>query len=75
MGIGIVETLITQTQLVDEMFDLLSTQMWLFAHEGLTDEAEELARAEGIYWSTREQLDGLLQYLDLRTLPNLDDDL
>ena len=65
--------LIAQTQLAEEMFDPLSTQMWLFAHEGLTDEAEELARAEGIFWSTREQLDGLLQYLDLRPLPELDD--
>ena len=74
-GIETLHILIEQTQLVEEMFDPLSTQMWLFAHEGLTDDAEELARAEGIYWSTREQLDGLLQYLDLRPLPDLDDDM
>lgn len=49
--------------------------MWLFAHEGLTKEAEELAKEQGILWSNREQLDGVLQYLDLRPLPNLDKSL
>lgn len=51
----------------------IAIQMWLFAHEGLTDEAVDLAKQEGIFWSTREQLDDLLTYLGLRILPQLDE--
>ena len=47
--------------------------MWLFAHEGLIREATELARKEDIFCSNREQVDGLLRYLDLRPLPVLDE--
>jgi hypothetical protein len=46
-------------------------RLWIFAHEGLTVEAEVFAREHRIFWSTREQFDGLLSHLGLRQLPEL----
>ena len=45
---------------------------WLFAHNGVTREAEKLLRRHHIYWSTRADLDALIQLTGLRALPNYD---
>ncbi|MBV7338143.1 hypothetical protein KFU94_59945 [Chloroflexi bacterium TSY] len=73
-GASVLRMLLEQAAIVQEERDPQSTRMWLFAHEGLTKEAAELAEQEGILWSNREQLDGLLTYLGLRPLPELDDE-
>lgn len=46
-------------------------QLWLFAHNGVTKEAERLLRKHGIYWSTRADLDALIQLTGLRKLPEV----
>ncbi|WP_446008011.1 hypothetical protein [Candidatus Electrothrix sp.] len=45
-------------------------RLWLFAYNGLTAEAEEYARAQGILWSAKEELNELLLLLGLRKLPD-----
>ncbi|HLC16844.1 MAG TPA: hypothetical protein VJL89_11535 [Thermodesulfovibrionia bacterium] len=46
-------------------------RMWLFSHDGLTEEAQELAAQRGVLWSSRAELDQLLAYLELRQLPDV----
>ncbi len=46
-------------------------RLWFFAHDGFTEEADALMREKGVFWSVREDLDGLLKCLRLRELPEL----
>lgn len=71
IGVDVLKELIGQAKGVEAEYDTNGIHMWLFAHEGLTKEAEKLARKEGILWSDRAQLDDLLEYLNLRKLPIL----
>ena len=71
IGPAVLHKLMARAEAVWAEYDPISVRMWLFAHEGLTAEALALAQQEGILWSTREQLDELLTYLDLQKLPAL----
>ena len=46
-------------------------RVWFFWHEGFTVEAKTLMKEQGVFWSTREDLDGLLDHVKLRRLPKL----
>ena len=46
-------------------------RVWFFGHEGFTVEAKTLMKEQGVFWSTREDLDGLLDHVKLRRLPKL----
>ncbi len=46
-------------------------RLWFFAYSGFTDEAESLMRAEGVLWSDRQDLDGLLAHVGLKWLPEV----
>lgn len=46
-------------------------RLWFFAHEGFTEDAEALMLKNGVFWSTRQHLDGLLECLGLRKLQEL----
>ncbi|MCP4111519.1 MAG: hypothetical protein GY749_39330 [Desulfobacteraceae bacterium] len=69
MGVEILKTLISQADTVREDMDPDVIRMWLFAHEGLTKEAEEFAGKHEILWSSRKEFDELLALLGLRQLP------
>lgn len=71
IGIDVLHQLMVQAEAVRREYEPPAIRMWLFAHDGLTKDAERLARKAGILWSNRAQLDALLTYLGLRTLPNL----
>ena len=47
----------------------LPLRVWLFAHNGVTPEAEALLRQHQIYWSDRADLDAVIKTLGLRKLP------
>ena len=72
IGISTLQALLEQAAGVQAQDNPLILHKWIFAHEGLTKEAEAFAKDEGIFWSDREQLDALLTYLGLRTLPELE---
>ncbi len=57
--------------MVREDMEPLEIRMWLFAHDGLTKQAEAFARRHGILWSARKEFDELLVYLGLKPLPGL----
>jgi hypothetical protein len=73
-GVSVVEHLLKQAAHVKEHMedDLEILRLWLFAHDGVTDEAEKLLLKHEILWSTRAELDDLLEFLNLRKLPVLD---
>jgi len=49
-------------------------RLWFFAHDGFTEDAEALMLKNGVLWSVREDLNGLLECLGLRELPELVDE-
>jgi len=51
--------------------DLQVLRLWFFAHDGFTEDAEALMLKNGVLWSVREDLDGLLECIGLRRLPEL----
>ncbi len=70
-GIAVLKDLKDQADTVMQTKEPLLVRMWIFAHEGLTDEALEYAKEQGILWSDRKQLDDLLVHLGLRPLPEV----
>jgi hypothetical protein len=72
VGITVVQHLLEQAQQLREREgDDLRIRMWLFAHNGVTPEAEAMMQQHQILWSTRADLDALLNHLKLRTLPEI----
>ncbi len=71
IGIDVLRELVSQADMVGQDKDPLVIRMWLFAHNGLTREAEAFAEKHGILWSARKQFDELLAHLGLRKLPNI----
>jgi len=71
VGVNVLHALLEQAAAVQAEFTRNTVRIWLFAHEGLTKEAEKLAQEQSILWSNRAQLDDLLTYLGLRKLPTV----
>ena len=46
-------------------------RLWFLGHNGFTKEAEYLMKEKGMFWSTRDDLNGLLQLVGLRQLPDI----
>ncbi len=72
VGIAVLKDLKNQADTVMREKEPLTVRMWIFAHEGLTDEALAYAKEQGILWSDRKQLDELLLHLGLRPLPDVE---
>ena len=68
-----IESLIKKGKAVQEKAGkgLQILRLWFFAHDGFTNKAEELMKENGMLWSTRDDLDGLLKSVGLRQLPNI----
>ncbi len=72
-GVRDVRSLLNKAERVKaERGDRLETlRLWFFSYSGFTAEAEALMRAEGIIWSDRRDLDGLLAHVGLKRLPEV----
>jgi len=68
IGVNVLQELLEQAEDVKKDMELLFVKKWIFAHDGLTEDAIEFAKTNEIYWSTRQNLDDLLKYLNLRAL-------
>ncbi len=71
VGIKEVNQLLDKAKMVQKDRDADLVRAWFFGHDGFTKEAETLMQEQDIFWSTREDLDGLLDYVKLRRLPSL----
>ncbi len=74
IGPDVVETLLEQAEIVREREkeSLKTLRPWIFTHAGATGPARELMKRRGILWSTRAELDRLLEAVKLRKLPVLE---
>jgi hypothetical protein len=73
VGRGEVETLLRKAARAWEREGrgLETVRVWFFAHDGFTEDAEALMQERGVLWSTRADLDALLEHVGLRRLPEL----
>jgi len=74
VGVSVVKNIIDQGNLVKEKRgkELRELTLWLFASNGVTENAKKLIEKNGILWSTKEDLNALLVNSDLRKLPEID---
>jgi len=74
VGVDVVKNLMKQGDIVKEMRgkDLKKRTLWLFASNGVTENAKKLMEENGILWSTKDNLNDLLKISDLRKLPEMD---
>jgi hypothetical protein len=70
----VIRNLIRQKELVREKMgkNLRSVTLWLFASSGVTVSAKKILEDNSILWSTKEELNSLLEYSGLRKLPEID---
>ena len=68
-----VESLLRKAEVLREAEGegLETMRVWFFAHDGFTNKAEDLMKEKGVLWSVRDDLDGLLESVGLRRLPDL----
>ncbi|KPA09254.1 hypothetical protein MHK_010540, partial [Candidatus Magnetomorum sp. HK-1] len=74
VGTQAVEHLLNQAEIVKERKgDILKIlRLWLFAYNGVTAKAEALLKQHDILWSTKDDLNQLLEYVKLRKLPEME---
>ncbi len=70
VGVTELNKLLEKAELVKKDRKAELMRIWFFSYEGFTKEALKLMPKQGILWSTKEDLDGLLDYVKLRRLPN-----
>lgn len=69
VGTSVIENLLKQAKQMKEKKELDTLRLWLFAHDGVAEDAKALLEQHHILWSTRTDLDALLTLANLRTLP------
>ncbi|ETR67371.1 MAG: hypothetical protein OMM_11673 [Candidatus Magnetoglobus multicellularis str. Araruama] len=74
VDVKVVRNLIRQKDLVREKMgkNVRSVTLWLFASSGVTVSAKKILEDNSILWSTKEQLNSLLENSGLRKLPEID---
>jgi len=71
VGIAEIQKLIKKGEWVRKDIGADFARVWFFSHDGFTLQAEKFMEKQGVLWSTRADLDGLLDYVKLRQLPKL----
>ncbi len=76
VGSGIVKHLLEQAEIVKQRKgeNLETLRIWFFAHDGFTGPAERLLQEHHVLWSTRADLDALLEAVNLRKLPAIEEE-
>jgi hypothetical protein len=73
IGINALKKLNQQAEAVKAEMKVVFLKKWIFAYKGLTAKAKQFACEHEIFWSTRKELDALLDYLNLRPLYSFKD--
>jgi len=66
-----VHQLLTKAEVVKLDREAEIMRLWFFSYDGFSQAAIDLMSEHGIFWSTQEDLNGLLDYFKLRRLPAL----
>ena len=71
VGADVVHHMLRQKEVVMEREgdDIDKLTLWLFSYTGVTTEAYDLLKEHDILWSTKDNLNALLEYVGLRQLP------
>ena len=69
IGIAEIQKLVDKGEWVRQDIGADVARVWYFSYDGFTPEAQDFMGEQGVLWSTREDLDGLLDYVKLRRLP------
>ncbi len=69
VGLELVKKLLNKAALVKKERKPDFVRAWFFAHNGFTPQAEKFMEDNGVFWSTRADLDALLDEVGLRRLP------
>jgi len=74
IGVNVVNHMLKQKEIVlDREGDELSQlTLWLFSYSGVTKDAEQLMKENDILWSSKKELNQLLEFVGLRKLPEFD---
>ncbi|KPA14770.1 hypothetical protein MHK_005022, partial [Candidatus Magnetomorum sp. HK-1] len=73
VGVNVVNNLLKQAEMVRERdSDVIdAVTLWLFSYAGFTADAENLMTQHDILWSSKKELNALLEYVGLRQLPEI----
>jgi len=71
VGIAEIKEVLFKAEIVREDRNAQWVRVWFFGHDGFTKEAVDLMQEKEVLWSTRADLDELLEYVNLRRLPKL----
>ena len=73
VGHAEVESLLRKAEVLREAEGegLETMRVWFFAHDGFTEKAEDIMKKKDVLWSVRDDLDGLLESVGLRRLPDI----
>ncbi|KPA12484.1 hypothetical protein MHK_007310, partial [Candidatus Magnetomorum sp. HK-1] len=73
VGTDVVRHMLKQKEIVQEREgdDLEKLTLWLFSYAGVTSDAENLMKQHGILWSSKDELNALLEFVGLRQLPEI----
>ena len=76
VGVNVIRNMLKQKEIIKEQEGqyLEKSQLWLFASNGVTKKAQELIKKHNILLSTKKDLNLLLQYMNLRQLPEFERD-
>jgi DNA-binding transcriptional MerR regulator len=69
VGISEVKKLLDKAEVVQKHCDADLVRAWFFAYNGFTEETKIFMRDNEVLWSTRTELDELLELVQLRKLP------
>jgi len=71
VGPDIVDHLLNQREMLQKADpdDSRPIRLWIYAKNGLTQSAQELAEKHGVLWSNHDDLNSLLEMANLRPLP------
>jgi hypothetical protein len=73
VGVNDINKLLAKADMVKKNLDADLVRVWFFGYNGFTNKALTLMKEKGVLWSTRDELDELLEYVNLRRLPILED--
>ncbi|KPA12766.1 hypothetical protein MHK_007053, partial [Candidatus Magnetomorum sp. HK-1] len=74
VGEDVVRYLLKQSEIIIEQEGegIKTVKLWLFSYAGVSQSAQSLLNKHNILWSTKDDLNQLLEFVKLRKLPEME---